>query len=81
MRNLSTIAQIAGVSSSTVSRALLGRPGVSAKLRAKIKELSIELNIKPQPGRQQARKLRTTYRTRSTSAQMWFKWGNELGSK
>ena len=77
MRNLSTIAEIAGVSSSTVSRALLGRPGVSAKLRAKIKELAIELDIKPQPGRQQARKLRTTYRTKTNPLQMWFKLGDK----
>ena len=75
MRNLSTIADIAGVSSSTVSRALLGRPGVSSKLRAKIKELAIELDIRPQPGRQLARKLRTTYKTRSNPLQMWFQWG------
>ena len=70
--NLSTIAEMAKVSTSTVSRALLGRPGVSEKLRTRIKDLSIEFGIKPQPGRQQARKMRTKYLKRSDPAQLWL---------
>ena len=69
--NLADLARIVGVSPSTVSRALLNRPGISLPLKEKIRTLAQELCVRADPSRQAARKKRMRFR-RDSGPQMFF---------
>ena len=59
---LASLAEMVGTSPSSVSRAMLGRPGVSEGLRSRIRKLAIDTGFRPHPGRQLARNQRLSYR-------------------
>ena len=49
MASLKDVAQKAGVSISTASRALGNRPGLAAETSAHVRKIAAELNYKPNP--------------------------------
>ena len=78
--NLAMLATIMDVSPSTVSKALLGRPGVSDILRNKIKSVALELGIQAQWQQQQARKQRLRF-SRTSGPQLFLPLQPPIRSK